>query len=65
MPVHFEPGRQWVEVIDLYQIHWPNSDEHIEEGWTTLAELKGEGKVRYIRVGFEGNPLGSIKRMFF
>jgi aryl-alcohol dehydrogenase-like predicted oxidoreductase len=37
-----------VEVIDLYQIHWPKPDEDIEEGWTTLAKLKEEGKVRYI-----------------
>ena len=39
-----------VEAIDLYQIHWPDPDEEIEEGWTTLAELKREGKVRYIGV---------------
>jgi aryl-alcohol dehydrogenase-like predicted oxidoreductase len=39
-----------VDVIDLYQIHWPLPDEDIEEGWTTLAELKEEGKVRYIGV---------------
>jgi len=39
-----------VEVIDLYQIHWPNPDEDIEEGWSTLAELQKEGKVRYIGV---------------
>jgi aryl-alcohol dehydrogenase-like predicted oxidoreductase len=39
-----------VDVIDLYQIHWPLPDEDIEEGWTTLAELKEEGKVRYIAV---------------
>ncbi|MBW4565898.1 MAG: aldo/keto reductase [Mojavia pulchra JT2-VF2] len=39
-----------VEVIDLYQIHWPNPDSEIEEGWTTLAKLKDEGKVRYIGV---------------
>ncbi|MBD2776269.1 aldo/keto reductase [Iningainema sp. BLCCT55] len=37
-----------IDVIDLYQIHWPNAD--IEEGWTTLAELQKEGKVRYIGV---------------
>jgi aryl-alcohol dehydrogenase-like predicted oxidoreductase len=37
-------------VIDLYQIHWPNPDEDIEEGWTTLAQLKEEGKVRHIGV---------------
>ena len=36
------------DVIDLYQIHWPEPDEDIEEGWSTLAKLKQEGKVRYI-----------------
>ncbi len=39
-----------IETIDLYQIHWPNPDSEIEEGWTTLAKLKDEGKVRYIGV---------------
>jgi aryl-alcohol dehydrogenase-like predicted oxidoreductase len=39
-----------VEVIDLYQIHWPVPDEEIEEGWTTMAELQREGKVRYVGV---------------
>jgi aryl-alcohol dehydrogenase-like predicted oxidoreductase len=39
-----------VDVIDLYQIHWPEPDEDVEEGWTTLAKLKEEGKVRWIGV---------------
>ncbi len=39
-----------VETIDLYQIHWPDPDEDIEEGWATLAALQKEGKVRYIGV---------------
>jgi aryl-alcohol dehydrogenase-like predicted oxidoreductase len=39
-----------VDVIDLYQVHWPFPDEQIEEGWTTMAELKEEGKVRHIGV---------------
>ncbi|MBN3908266.1 MAG: aldo/keto reductase [Nostoc sp. NMS1] len=39
-----------IETIDLYQIHWPNPNSDIEEGWTTLAKLKDEGKVRYIGV---------------
>jgi aryl-alcohol dehydrogenase-like predicted oxidoreductase len=39
-----------VDVIDLYQIHWPEPDEDLEEGWAALAELKQEGKVRYIGV---------------
>lgn len=38
------------DVIDLYQIHWPEPDEDIEEGWTELARLKEEGKVRYMGV---------------
>lgn len=39
-----------LDVIDLYQIHWPEPDEDIEEGWTEMAKLKEEGKVRYIGV---------------
>jgi aryl-alcohol dehydrogenase-like predicted oxidoreductase len=39
-----------VETIDLYQIHWPDPDEDIEEGWETLAALQKEGKVRHIGV---------------
>ena len=36
-----------VDVIDLYQIHWPIPDEDIEEGWETIANLIKEGKIRY------------------
>jgi aryl-alcohol dehydrogenase-like predicted oxidoreductase len=39
-----------VEAIDLYQIHWPEPAVDLEEGWSTLSELKREGKVRYIGV---------------
>jgi aryl-alcohol dehydrogenase-like predicted oxidoreductase len=42
--------RLGVETIDLYQIHWPNPDSEIEEGWTEMARLQSEGKVRYIGV---------------
>jgi aryl-alcohol dehydrogenase-like predicted oxidoreductase len=42
--------RLGVEVIDLYQIHWPVPDEEIEEGWGTMAALQREGKVRWIGV---------------
>jgi aryl-alcohol dehydrogenase-like predicted oxidoreductase len=41
-----------VDVIDLYQIHWPPDPDssELEEGWATLADLKCEGKVRWIGV---------------
>jgi aryl-alcohol dehydrogenase-like predicted oxidoreductase len=42
--------RLQVEVIDLYQIHWPNPEPEIEEGWAELAKLQDEGKVRWIGV---------------
>ena len=42
--------RLGVETIDLYQIHWPNPEEEIEEGWETLARFKEQGKVRWIGV---------------
>src|SRR6201993_1459493 len=42
--------RLQVETIDLYQIHWPNPDSDIEEGWSTMADLQREGKVRWIGV---------------
>lgn len=39
-----------LEVIDLYQMHWPIPDEDIEEGWSTLGYLIKEGKIRYAGV---------------
>jgi aryl-alcohol dehydrogenase-like predicted oxidoreductase len=39
-----------VEVIDLYQIHWPDPDHDIEEGWGAIADLVREGKLRYAGV---------------
>jgi len=42
--------RLGVDTIDLYQIHWPNPEQDIEEGWSTLAKLKQEGKIRAIGV---------------
>lgn len=39
-----------VERIDLYQIHWPNPENEIEEGWAEMAKLVDEGKVGAIGV---------------
>jgi aryl-alcohol dehydrogenase-like predicted oxidoreductase len=50
-----------IEVIDLYQIHWPNPDREIEEAWSTMADLVKEGKVRY--VGVSNFSVEQIKRI--
>ena len=42
--------RLGVETIDLYQIHWPNPEEEIEEGWEALARFREQGKIRWIGV---------------
>jgi aryl-alcohol dehydrogenase-like predicted oxidoreductase len=42
--------RLGVETIDLYQVHWPDPEEEIEEGWETLARFREQGKVRWIGV---------------
>ena len=39
-----------IDVIDLYQLHWPEPPEDIDEGWQTMVKLKEEGKVRWIGV---------------
>jgi aryl-alcohol dehydrogenase-like predicted oxidoreductase len=36
--------------IDLYQIHWPDPDPKIEEGWGEIAKAMKAGKVRYAGV---------------
>jgi aryl-alcohol dehydrogenase-like predicted oxidoreductase len=42
--------RLGVDAIDLYQIHWPNPEADIEEGFGAMKELKDEGLVRHIGV---------------
>ena len=51
-----------VDRIDLYQIHWPTSD--LEEGWTEMARLQEEGKVRWIGVSnFDANQLRRAEKI--
>src|SRR6185369_6915139 len=53
-----------VDVIDLYQIHWPQPDEDVEEGWGELARLREEGKVRWIGVSnFDASQLERCRRI--
>jgi aryl-alcohol dehydrogenase-like predicted oxidoreductase len=49
-----------VDRIDLYQIHWPNPEAEIEEGWTALARLKEEGKIRHL--GVSNFSVGQMSR---
>jgi aryl-alcohol dehydrogenase-like predicted oxidoreductase len=42
--------RLQVDVIDLYQVHWPEPPEDIDEGWQAVQRLKAEGKIRWCGV---------------
>lgn len=53
--------RLGVDCIDLYQMHWPEPDEDIEEGWSTLVELKKQGKVR--EIGVSNHSVSQMKRL--
>lgn len=53
--------RLQVETIDLYQIHWPDPDAQIEEGWSTMSDLVKEGKIRYPAVS--NFNLSQLKRL--
>ena len=50
-----------VDVIDLYQMHWPDPQEDIEQAWGEMAKLADEGKVRYI--GVSNFNVGQIERI--
>lgn len=50
-----------LDYIDLYQIHWPEPDQEIEEGWTAVSELIQEGKIRY--AGVSNFSLEQLKRV--
>jgi len=50
-----------VDVIDLYQVHWPHDEEHLEEGWSTIADLVKEGKVRH--AGVSNFSMAQIERV--
>jgi len=47
---HASLKRLGVEVIDLYQMHWPEPEADIEQAWEEMAKLAEQGKVRYIGV---------------
>jgi aryl-alcohol dehydrogenase-like predicted oxidoreductase len=53
--------RLGIDCIDLYQLHWPEPDEDIEEGWSALVELKKQGKVR--EIGVSNHSVAQMKRL--
>ena len=57
-------SRLGIDAIDLYQIHWPNPDPDIEEGFSALAELKEQGLVRHIGVSnFDVQQLRRVQQI--
>jgi aryl-alcohol dehydrogenase-like predicted oxidoreductase len=61
---HASLKRLGVETIELYQMHWPDPDEDVEEAWEEMAKLKDEGKVRYIGVcNFNVEQLERIRKI--
>ena len=48
--VENSPTRLNIEAIDLYQIHWPDPADEIEEGWETMTRLQKQGKIRWLGV---------------
>ena len=53
--------RLGVDCIDLYQIHWPDPDEDVEEAWSAMLDLKGQGKVR--EIGVSNHSVAQLERL--
>jgi aryl-alcohol dehydrogenase-like predicted oxidoreductase len=47
---HNSLKRLHIDVIDLYQLHWPHPPEEIERAWEAMVQLREQGKVRYLGV---------------
>jgi aryl-alcohol dehydrogenase-like predicted oxidoreductase len=53
-----------MERIDLYQIHWPQPEADVEEGWAAMAKLQKQGKVRWIGVSnFNAEQMERCRRI--
>lgn len=61
---HDSLKRLGVDVIDLYQMHWPDPDDDVEEAWEEMVRLKDQGKVRYVGVcNFTVGHLERVRRI--
>ena len=66
--------RLQTDCVDLYQLHLPNPEKEVEEGWSCIAKLIQEGKVRYggisnftleqIQKVHQIHPLASIQPVY-
>jgi len=57
--------RLQVEMIDLYQVHWPKPEEDLVESWEAIVSLIKQGKVRYGGVSnFGVNHMEKIRTIF-
>jgi aryl-alcohol dehydrogenase-like predicted oxidoreductase len=56
--------RLGIDIIDLYQMHWPEPDKDVERAWEEMARLAEDGKVRYIGASnFNIEQLNRIRRI--
>jgi aryl-alcohol dehydrogenase-like predicted oxidoreductase len=53
--------RLGIDIIDLYQMHWPEPEEDVAQAWEEMARLTEDGKVRYI--GVSNFNIEQIKRI--
>jgi len=58
---HASLKRLGIEIIDLYQMHWPEPEQDIEEAWGEMAKLVDEGKIRYL--GVSNYNISQIERV--
>ncbi len=56
--------RLGIDVIDLYQMHWPVPNEDFEEAWGAMVTSLEQGKVRYLGVSnFTVEQMRTVSRM--
>jgi len=54
-----------VDVIDLYQIHWPDPNTPLEDSLAELSKIKDSGKFRYLGVSnFKPSLMDKVREVF-
>jgi len=61
---HASLKRLGVDTIDLYQIHWPDPKEDLEQAWEQMALLAEQGTIRYAGVSnFDIEQIERIRKI--